>query len=346
MLARLSLIGCLAFAYAVLALVQIPCKESYAQVSAEKHSFVVQPEVGQPAHEVEKGYFVLTVRPGELRTVRLVVQNTGGEQLSVISYPVDGIQTGGGIAYSTRREPLVGMGRWISVTPEQLRLEPGEAGRVVATIRVPEDSLPADYVAGIAVEDELVDTAEAGSHAMIDVHYRRVTGILATVPGNRTAALEVDRVTLSSSGDGNQATIGLKNTGNTLLKVKGVVSVLGSQGLGKEFSLDPAAIMPGSRADVAVRLVGLDLEPGLYAVSVKVMSPEHGELASWRGDVTLSLPEEAGATSRVQHFVLEPIRSAEELVLGIPIVVPLVGLVLVVVGVALGLMISRRINGQ
>src|SRR6476661_7720634 len=74
-------------------------------------TLVAEPEADQPADLIRGGFFHLALASGEQRSVRVMVQNTSDEQMTIRAYPVDGIaMTGGGIDFTTFSQPVVGTG--------------------------------------------------------------------------------------------------------------------------------------------------------------------------------------------------------------------------------------------
>ncbi len=168
---------------------QTPAPQSPASTA---NSFVVQPESDQPREEIGLGYFRFGLSPGETRDVRVVVKNTATEPLTVRADGVDAVQVlDGGIDYAVLGKLPAAAGTWLKITPSRLTLQPGETQRLTATIVVPSGTVEGDHVAGIAVQNEQVQSGGAGSNVLIDIHYRQVIAVLATVPGQDSTAAAV-----------------------------------------------------------------------------------------------------------------------------------------------------------
>ncbi|MDB5058287.1 MAG: putative protein of unknown function cell surface, partial [Chloroflexi bacterium] len=194
-------------------------------------SYIVQPDAGQAAAMIKHGYFTLALKPGQIQTVRIVVKNTGKQVLQLSNYAADATQiSAGGIDFGTRHKQLKVVGTWMTVQPKDLSLAPGEARRVSATITMPKNVRAGDYVGGVALENKIIQQQGAGSHLLLDVHYRKVIAILDSVPGVRTASAQVAGVALNPEPKGSQAVVSVRNTGNVLFKGKGTVELLGSKG--------------------------------------------------------------------------------------------------------------------
>lgn len=313
-------------------------------------TFTVQPEPGQPAEEIRLGYFNLALAPGEERTVRLRVTNTGAAAITLRNDPVEAVQIGdGGLDFTTLDKPVTGAGTWLNVQPERLTLEPGEAQTVTATVQVPAQLSPGDYVGGIAVQNERVQ-AGGGGDVLIDVHYRRVIAVLVSVPGERTVTLEVGGVSLSPAADGSQAQVELRNTGNVLVRGKGTLELAGEGQSSDPLAFTFGTLLPDAQASVPVALPGVRLQPGDYQARVNVESEDGLLLASWEGSAPYrSAPQvEPTAPREVAINPSQPLApTIQEEVQEVPVLVWLLaGLLLLIVGIAAGVFLARRGGGR
>jgi WxL interacting protein linking bacterial and host surfaces len=249
------------------------------------------PEADQPADMIGKGYFQLTMAGGQQQSVRLMVTNTNTQPMTVRAYPVDGVPTaGGGVDFNTFEKPVVGAGTWVSVDSPTLELAPGETRRLTATVAVAPDATPGDHVAGIAVEDMRISQSGTGSPLVINVHYRRALAVVVTVPGERTAALEVDSVAFARDVRGVRAVVQVRNTGNILLKAKGTVEVSGDQAMGKAQAFSVETLIPSTGTGVLVPMPNVTLAPGTYNAHILVQAEDGRALADWQGRAGFMLP--------------------------------------------------------
>jgi hypothetical protein len=288
-----------------------PVRAAAGPVSGAMTAYVVQPEANQPQALIGHGYFTLTLKPGQSQTVRLAVKNTGKQVLYLSDYPADAAQmTAGGIDFSTRLQHLKAVGTWISVQPKSLTLAPGQARQVTATITMARNAHAGDYVGGVALENKTVQGQGAGSHLLIDVHYRQAIAILAAVPGVRTLAARVEGVTLKPEPKGSQAVVSVRNTGNILFKGKGTIELLGSKGAVESMPFTIDTILPPAVTQIPINLPNLTLQRGLYGMRVSLSSVRNVPIAAWHGNVGYMMPQKISPSKPAKNVVLQPAQQA------------------------------------
>ena len=251
-------------------------------------SYIVEPDPGQPAAEIGRGYFTVTLKPGQAQTLRIAIKNLGTEPLAVYNYTTDGMaMSAGGIGYTARLTPAKLVGTWLSMSPGQITLAPGEASRVTATVRVPEGMVAGQYVGGVAFEDQRVEHQHMRGPIAIDVHYRQLIAVEVTVPGAQVTGAKITSVDLHRLGSGSDATVMVQSTGNMLWKGSGTLQV----GNGRQSTSTPfeiGTLLPGVRAAVVVPLASVALLPGVYDVAVHAKGALGGGPISWQGLVSLT----------------------------------------------------------
>jgi hypothetical protein len=307
---------------------------------------------------IKHGYFTLTLKPGQAQTVRIVVKNTGKQVLQLSNYAADATQiAAGGIDFGTRHKQVKVVGTWITVQPKDLSLAPGEARRVSATITMPKNVRAGDYVGGVALENKTSQQQGAGSHLLIDVHYRKVLAILDSVPGVRTAAAQVAGVALNPEPKGSQAVISVRNTGNVLFKGKGMVELLGSKGAVQSLPFKIDTILPSAVAQIPLNLLNITLQKGTYGMRVHLNSVHNVSLALWQGKVGFMMPSKATPAAIPTNVVLQPAQQAATATAtaqhapgaaapASQSISPLIwgggAVLLLILGVGLGVVVSRR----
>jgi hypothetical protein len=334
-----------------------PVRAATAHPPVPTTSYIVQPDASQAAAMIKHGYFTLTLKPGQTQTVRIVVKNTGKQVLQLSNYAADATQiAAGGIDFGTRHKQLKVVGTWITVTPKDLSLAPGEARRVRATITMPKNVRAGDYVGGVALENKITQQQGAGSHLLIDVHYRKVIAILDSVQGIRTAAAKVAGVALYPEPKGSQAVVSVRNTGNILFKGKGTLELLGSKGAVQSLPFKIDTILPSAVAQIPLNLPNITLRRGTYGIRVYLNSVHNVSLAHWQGKVGFMLPVQATPTAVATNVVLQPAQQAATATAarrapgaaspGSQPISPLVwgggAVLLLIVGAGLGVVVSRR----
>ncbi len=310
-------------------------------------AYVVQPEADQGATLVRNGYFWLAASPGRTRTVRVVVKNTGSAPLRLRSYPVDSIQEPtGGLDYGTWQTPRARVGTWMRLSPATMTLAPGQTRRVTATIHVPHGTGAGVYVGGVAFENTQAQDRTPGARVMIVVHYRRVIAVVVEAPGPLRTAARVRDVTLTTAALGSQAVVALRNRGNDLLTGTGTLTVTGAgkRTIGTPFTLD--TVLPAATDRVTVRLPTLTLQPGAYAVGVRVRSSAGAALIVWHGSVVVARP---AVPTPPPHVTLPPVQALVHTAQSTSllwVILGGLGVVLILgLGIGLGVRVGRR-RGQ
>jgi len=339
---RLSLRGCLSM-LALLAggALAGPATAAAPPPVVSAPQFVVQPEADQTPTEIERGYFWLAPAAGQVRRLRLIVQNRGQGVLALRLYPVDGVQgAGGGVDYSTRRLALRGVGTWIRVTPATVRLAPGQAVRVSVRVALPRH-VTGERVGGVAIEDMRTQSQGRGSHLLIDVHYRQVVAIVVAAPGAGPPLAHIVAVALAARTPGALATLSVRNAGQVMVRGHGTITISsGRAGAGAlPFTLD--TILPGAVSHITVPLPAVHLQPGAYQVRVHVASQTGALLAEWRGSVTLPAPL-ASVTTPLQDIFLKPVQALTPATHGSPLLWAGLGLLVLALGAALGIGLGRQ----
>jgi WxL interacting protein linking bacterial and host surfaces len=266
------------------------------------------PEADQPADMIDRGYFQLDLAGGQKTSVRVVVKNNNSEPMTIRAYPVDGVPTtGGGIDFNTFDKPAVGAGTWLSVDSPNVELAPGETRRLTATVTAAPGATPGDHVAGIAVEDTRISQSGTGSPLVINVHYRRAIAVIVAVPGERTAALEVDSVALMRDVRGSRAVVQVRNTGNSLLKAKGTLEIGGDQAGVKPQAFSVDTLIPSTGVGVLVPMPSVTLAPGTYNARIVVQAEDGHRLADWQGQAGFMVPAAEPTPAPESDVSLTPI---------------------------------------
>lgn len=199
--------------------------------------------------------YAYEVDPGDVISDRLVVTNTGTDDLDLALYAADAFTTPEGVLdLRLADDPKVDSGSWIALRVESLALAPGESADVPFRITVPDDARPGDHPAGIVTS---LLTSDAGSPLSLDrrlgmrVHLR-VSGELAPAVEVRDATAEFTASWNPFAGGTVTVSYTLANTGDTRLTASDAVALAGPLGVGGA-ALSPQAtaeVLPGSELAV------------------------------------------------------------------------------------------------
>lgn len=269
-------------------------------------ALVVQPESDQPQGEIDRGYFELALTPGESREIRLAMKNVGPSPFSLEIYPVDGVQSDGGIDYTVAGKPLAGVGSWIKVVPERIEIAPGETRRITATVRPPIGTAGGEFVGGIAVEDTRSGAPSSSSQILIGLHYRRVIAVVATLPGVSAPKLQVNGVSLLPGPSGTRVVVDLQNRGNVVLKGKGDLEIAGAPGETRTIPFAVPSLLPGGQEQLGLDLPELTLKPGAYDTRVDLVSEDGQPLDHWQASVPLQVASVTPTAAPPGPVILDP----------------------------------------
>lgn len=161
-----------------------------AQTPAEALSWSVSPADGQ--YGTDRANFDYTLQAGDRLDDGLTVTNLGSAAVHLQVYAADAFTTSSGqLDLLAAGVPSTDAGTWVEVGVDELTLEPGATSTVPFSVTVPDGATPGDHAAGIVTS--FVE-AEAGSTVRVD---RRLgSRILVRVPGELTAQVRVDGVTV------------------------------------------------------------------------------------------------------------------------------------------------------
>ncbi len=223
-------------------------------------------------------YFVLHARPGQILTRRIEVVNVGHRTGSVLLYAVDATtgQTTGAVyqgAEVTRR----GVGAWTSLGGRELRLAAGRSELVRVRVRVPRSAAPGTHLGGIVAENKTLGggrpVRRGRGSFRIRIRDLTVSAVQVEVPGPRMAQMALTGVVRAGGSPGGHQTVlvGLRNTGNTLLKP--TLSVILRDNSGRVLQQTRAKLdtfVPRTEILYPVPVLHRGLRPGHYTAELAV----------------------------------------------------------------------------
>lgn len=170
---------------------------------------------------LEQGHFRYDVEPGSELVDQFVVTNNTSEPMTVRVYPADMIRAkGGALAPAQESDPREHVGAWVHVETPRIEVPPHATVEDPFTIRVPEGSVPGEYLGAVVAA-----VRPGGETEGIGVETRAALLVRVRVPG--TIAMDAEVVGLRSSRDGDEQhfEVDVRNTGNVLFTVAGEIEV-------------------------------------------------------------------------------------------------------------------------
>lgn len=186
----------------------------------------------------ERSNFAYAVDPGATIDDAVLVRNSGTSALTLAVYGSDAFTDESGALDIATTEPGSGaIGTWITPSVESVSIEPGGLVRIPFTLNVPADAQPGEHAGAL-----LTVLESSGDTVSVDMRY--ATRVTATVAGDLTAGMSLDRARFNvETGfwpwESATASVAydVRNTGNTRLSA---VQLITSQGVEMYSSPDAA----------------------------------------------------------------------------------------------------------
>lgn len=226
--------------------------------------------VVMPAHAVDDGaigirpanesdFFHLSLRPGESIEATAIVSNDTTSAVTLPTYPVDAVSDPtGAFAMADEDVARVGVGAWVELELEEVVVPAGSEVPVEFRLTVPADTPPGDYAGALIIQSPPVPgetTTVDGIAVRLDVIRRQGVRIYLDVEGTALTSLASGPLDWREDGGAVTFTLGLHNTGNTVLHPDATVRLDGWIGDRAEVQFDvPEDLMPGAQVEVEAHL--------------------------------------------------------------------------------------------
>ena len=158
--------------------------------AAEDGEMAIYPANWDGKNELTKYWFIYNLDQDQEYQDQVVVENTGEELLTVKIYPVDALTTkDGAFALENEDEQRDDIGKWVSLSADQLELSPGEKKAVDFTIKIPKDVTVGEHIGGIIVENKKIKTGR-----QINLKTRVGVRMYETVPGEVVKKIDITNI--------------------------------------------------------------------------------------------------------------------------------------------------------
>lgn len=214
--------------------------------------------------EVAASYFTLRAKPGDVLNEATVVSNSSDEPIEVRVDGVDGL-TGktSGVVYANRDDRHLETSRWLRPEARRLVVAPRTTEKFRFRLKVPEDAVPGDHLAGLAFQD--VHESTSKSRLAVRQVLRVVIGVQITVGDGSPAQAELGKLRIEALPGTNvpSVVLQLRNKGQVLCKPKARVTLTAPGGKRKTAEHQLDTILPGDEIDVPLPFKGA-LDAGDY----------------------------------------------------------------------------------
>ncbi len=163
-------------------------------LAAETGEMSIHPYEWDGENEITQYWYIYNLDKGDSHQDKVVVENTGNKTISVKIYPVDGLTTSdGAFALENEDEEKNDIGAWVTLSKNELTLEPKQSEIVDFTISIPSDTTPGEHIGGIIMENKEIMEGE-----QINVKTRVGVRIYETVPGEVVKKVNIESITTKS----------------------------------------------------------------------------------------------------------------------------------------------------
>jgi hypothetical protein len=194
---------------------------------AGEASFSLRPVTFNPDVPATQSYYIFDAQPGAMLRSDVRVTNVGSVTGTAILYAVDAT-TGrtSGAVYKSDSAKRRDVGRWVVLSARRLTLGPQESRVVSFSIAVPRGATPGEHLGGIVAENLALQTGAAtkvgkrGGSLQIRLRHLTIVAVELKLPGRRIERVLVQGVKLGNEAGYPAVEIGLRNTGNVLVKAR------------------------------------------------------------------------------------------------------------------------------
>lgn len=215
-----------------------------------------------------------TVQPGRPLRDAVLVRSSFDEPREVLLYAADALPAaGGGFGFRTQAEPQQQLGQWLRLEQTRLTVPANGQVRVSYTLTVAAGTAGGEYV-GAVVAEPVDQAASSGVQATtrfaMAVYLRVPGGASGSTPGRGRpdGQIVVESVTPGFAGDRACPVIRYRNDSQDVIDPVVTVSTEGLLGGSSYRQERVGALLPDTRAEVALPCVDRPLGPGRLVVDL------------------------------------------------------------------------------
>lgn len=172
------------------------------------------------------------------------IENTSDSEIEVSLYPTDSLRsTDGGTGFKSQAQRQKNIGTWIKFNENIIKIPAKSKKSVEFTIEPKENTQPGSYIGGIAIQNKGSSSNSEGGPS-VKVLTRNIQKILVTIPGEVINSFKTINLKAVSKLNYLEFNHGIKNTGNSLLKINGKLEVFHEQNLIQTFNINEITINP------------------------------------------------------------------------------------------------------
>jgi hypothetical protein len=219
---------------AVIVLTLLACHAAPTVYASGGHAhFSIEPTFAPPFNVRPRAYFIYNTVPGAHLVDHLHIVNDGSARGTLHLYTADATTAPtGGTTFLPESAARSDVGSWITLSSQQLTLDPGQSRELAFTLTVPTRVLPGQHGGGIMGVQMLpayrFSTTQRNS-IVIKVQSTLALGVLVNLPGAKLEKLATRGISYDTASEYQRLLIGLSNTGTQLLYPAGNLQVFNGQ---------------------------------------------------------------------------------------------------------------------
>ncbi len=181
----------------------------------------------------KKSSYSFEYQEGKVLSDQITVTNLDKVEESTYQvYGVDGITNSlGQSVFKSLTDKQTNLGSWIEFEEPTFTLKPEESKTVTFKINIPENVIPGYYTGGISVQEinnqEVKSKEEKKQSFGAKVSTRIIHRVYVNIPGEITINGDINSFKFQSVNKSNFFTFNAENTGNTILKAEGKITITG-----------------------------------------------------------------------------------------------------------------------
>ncbi len=235
----------------------------------------------RPVANFPHGYIEYTLATSAQASGSIRVGDDGDTAGAFNMVPVDGYTSSlSGVVYGDATNALhdgptgngeYGAGRWITLSPSRLTLQPGQQTTVAYTVQVPPGTHAGDYVGGISAENPVpTASAPSGQGVGLNITQRSVIAVVVHVPGQLAPpSFRVGRPSIAVENQRRQViSFPLTYDGDTLVKPHLAFKIIDAAGrVMVQFDQQLDTFVPHTTIQFPFPIDNLILAPGTYRIT-------------------------------------------------------------------------------
>lgn len=174
-----------------------------------------RPSTPNPDYPHSKEWFIYQMKPGETKQDAITIENNDDHENTIEIYPADSTpSTDGGFALKQKVESREKIGKWITLSKNQVTLKAHTSEIVPFTVVVPNDPKidVGEHTGGILIQKINQESQQGGLTLLTRVGVR----VYLTIPGEVIKKLEITKFTVDFNAEKKvyTASLTIKNSGN------------------------------------------------------------------------------------------------------------------------------------